>query len=69
MAYIKLNHERVQAEMRKALMRPADLARRLKISLQLANFIIHHGGRKYHEKLANIFGCKREDLIIDTNPS
>jgi len=69
MAFIKLNHDRVHKEMRNALMRPIDLAKRLETNRQTVNYLLYIGGLKYAQRLANIFGCKREDLIIDTNPS
>ena len=64
MAFEKLNHEEVIKRMRRALMRPADLAKSLKTDRQTVNYILHWGGRKYAADLAKIFGCKKEDLLI-----
>lgn len=64
MAFEKLNHTKVLAEMYRLKMRPSDLAKRLKISRQLANYVIYKGGRKHAFRLAKLFGCKKEDLIV-----
>lgn len=62
--YTKLNHRKVQQEMGKLLMRPVDLAKKLKVARQNVNYILYHGGAKYADKLAKIFCCKREDLLV-----
>ncbi len=64
MALIKLNHKIVKALMTKAFMRPIDLAKRLKKSKQITNYIIHRGGMQYATGLAKIFKCSRFDLLI-----
>ena len=64
MAYTKLNHRRVQQEMDRLLMRPIDLAKILKVDRQLANYVIWHGGAKYADRLAKIFSCTKNDLLV-----
>lgn len=66
MAFTKLNHTKVLSEMYRLKMRPIDLAKRLDISRQLANYVIYRGGRKHVFKLARVFGCHREDLLVNS---
>ncbi len=42
--------------------RPADIAISFKISRQLANHIVNHGGVSYLDKLIKILHCKEEDI-------
>jgi hypothetical protein len=64
MALIRLDHDRVNALMREARLRPVDLGDMLKLSRQMANFILHKGGTKYAGKLARIFGCTEKELLV-----
>ena len=64
MAYTKLNHIKVRQEMGNLLIRPIDLAKMLKVDRQLANYVIWHGGAKYADRLAKIFGCRKNDLLV-----
>lgn len=64
MAFTKLNHERLQKEMKRTGLRAIDLARLLCVSRQMMNYIIHKGGKKYAPYLARIFGRKTEDMIV-----
>jgi hypothetical protein len=64
MSFIKLNHNLLRTLMKKSLLRPVDLAKRMRIQRQMVNYIIHHGGVKYANDLAAIFNCKRSDLLV-----
>ena len=64
MANIKLNHRIVWELMTRDLLRPADLAKKLGINRQSANYVLYHGGVKYADKLAKIFGCRKNDLLV-----
>jgi len=66
MAFAKLNYNRIHREMAKINLRPADLGSKLGVSRQLAHYIIHRGGWRYAFRLAQIFKCRVEDLIITT---
>jgi hypothetical protein len=48
---------------------PCDIAKRLKVTRQNCNHILHVGGMKHVGRLAKIFGCEKEELIIDTAPN
>jgi hypothetical protein len=65
MASIKLNHKAIQKEMIRSGFRPVDIAKRLKVSRQMANYILHKGGVLYAGRLARIFKCDRDSLIIN----
>ncbi len=64
MALIKLNNALVISLMAKHFMRPADLAIALGKTKQMTNYIIHRGGMQYATRLAEIFNCKRTDLLV-----
>lgn len=64
MSYLKLDHKKVEMRMNRMLIRPADLARKLHVSRQMANYILHQGGVKYASKLAKILNCEREFLTV-----
>lgn len=66
MALIKLNNELVITLMAKKFLRPTDLADVLKVSKQMANYIIHHGGMVYADRLAKILNVKRTDLLVSS---
>lgn len=63
--YIRLDHDKLISLMETNGVRPIDIAKRLRISRQLANYILHVGGVKWASKLANIFNLTRNDLIIN----
>ena len=65
MAFIRLNHAKVREEMARLFMRPVDLARKLGVNRQTANYIIHRGGVIYSSRLAKIFG-HRETYFLCT---
>jgi len=60
---MKLNHPKIRRLMRKNRMRPIDLAGRLGVSRQAANYIINHGGLSYADRLAKLFKVDRLSLI------
>jgi len=64
MAYVKLNHEKVNQMMRRKIWRPVDLAANLGISKQHVNYILKKGGLKYAPKLAELFDCAENELKI-----
>ena len=68
MAFIKLNHKAVQKEMIRAGLRAADLAKRLGVSRQMVNYIKNTGGISYAGRLARIFKCEKDTLIVSTIP-
>ena len=63
--YIRLDHDKIKSLMETNGIRPIDVAKRLRISRQLANYILHVGGVKWASRLANIFKITRNDLIIN----
>ena len=48
-------------------LRPADLAKKLGKDRQTVNYILNWGGRKYAADLADIFGCREKELLVETN--
>ena len=65
MAFTKLNHNKLQELMDRKCIRPADLAKSLGVSRQMANYIVHHGGRNYALRLARVLGCEEADIIYN----
>ncbi len=61
---IRLNHKIVQQKMDEHLLRPIDLAGKLGVASQMANFILHKGGLQYAPELAKIFDCRVAELLI-----
>ena len=59
-----LNHSLVRSLMEKSLIRPVDLARKMRVTRQLVNYIMCHGGVKYARDLADIFDVTRSDLLV-----
>jgi plasmid maintenance system antidote protein VapI len=68
MSYRKLDHKKVAKYMKELNIRPADIAKKLRVTRQNCNHILHVGGMKHVIQLAKIFKCTKEELIIDTTP-
>ena len=64
MAEIKLNHQLVRSLMTELFMDNGDLAKRMKVSKQMASYIIRRGGRKYARPLAKVFHCDWQELLL-----
>ena len=60
---MKLNHPKIRRLMKANKMRPIDLAGRLGVSRQAANYIIQNGGVSYADRLAKLFKVDRLSLI------
>jgi len=60
---MKLNYKKIQSLMKAQKLRQVDVAKRLGISQQFANYILKHGGVSYADRLARLFKVDRLSLI------
>jgi len=65
MALVKLNHGLVGELLARKFIRPTDMAKKLGVSKQMGNYILHTGGLKYARKLAKILGCEVNSLLLN----
>jgi orotate phosphoribosyltransferase-like protein len=62
-----LNHEFIRKLIRSRGITISDLARKMKVSRQMAHYIVYRGGPKYSYDLSRALSCRPEDLLTSWN--